>query len=100
MAPGLFIDGRAAASLPLPDRGLAYGDGLFETLLVRGRQPAWPALHGERLSAGLARLGIPEPPWRDHLASSLAAVDAPAVGTRPTRPQRDRAPSATVPPAQ
>jgi 4-amino-4-deoxychorismate lyase len=77
VAPGLFIDGRAAASLPLPDRGFAYGDGLFETLLVRGRQPAWLALHAERLSAGLARLGIPEPPWRDHLAASLAAFNAP-----------------------
>ncbi len=78
MAPGLFIDGLAAASLPLPDRGFAYGDGVFETLLVRGRRPAWLELHADRLGAGLARLGIPEPPWRDHLSVSLAAFDAPA----------------------
>ena len=77
MAPGLFIDGRAAASLPLPDRGLAYGDGLFETLLVRGRKPAFLALHADRLESGLARLGMPAPPWREHLAASLAAFDAP-----------------------
>jgi 4-amino-4-deoxychorismate lyase len=78
VAPGLFIDGRAAASLPLPDRGLAYGDGLFETLLVRGRAPTFLPLHAARLEAGLAQLGIPVPPWRDHLAASLAAFDAPA----------------------
>jgi 4-amino-4-deoxychorismate lyase len=78
VAPGLFIDGRAAASLPLPDRGFAYGDGLFETLLVCGRTPAFLALHADRLDAGLVQLGIPAPPWREHLAASLAAFDAPA----------------------
>ncbi|MHA7815097.1 MAG: aminodeoxychorismate lyase [Pseudohaliea sp.] len=78
MAPGLFVDGRPAASLPLPDRGFAYGDGLFETLLVRGVAPAWLALHADRLATGLAQLGIPAPPWREHLAASLAAYDAPA----------------------
>ena len=79
MAPGLFIDGRAAASLPLPDRGFAYGDGLFETLLVRGSTPAFLELHADRLEAGLGLLAMPVPPWRDHLAASLAAFDAPAA---------------------
>ncbi|WP_027331017.1 aminodeoxychorismate lyase [Marinimicrobium agarilyticum] len=41
------------------DRGLAYGDGLFETCRVRaGQVPLW-ALHWQRLSAGARRLGIP-----------------------------------------
>ncbi|MFM6989682.1 MAG: aminodeoxychorismate lyase [Arenimonas sp.] len=43
------------------DRGLAYGDGLFETLLaLDGDMPWWHA-HWRRLSAGAARLGIAPP---------------------------------------
>ncbi|MBM7333822.1 aminodeoxychorismate lyase [Alloalcanivorax marinus] len=42
------------------DRGLAYGDGLFETLRVSaaGDTPLWPR-HRARLLDGAARLGIP-----------------------------------------
>jgi 4-amino-4-deoxychorismate lyase len=47
------------------DRGLCYGDGLFETLrLVAGRAPLWPA-HRARLTAGAARLDIPLPAGLD-----------------------------------
>ncbi len=43
------------------DRGLAYGDGLFETLLaLDGDMPWWHA-HWRRLSSGAARLGIAPP---------------------------------------
>jgi 4-amino-4-deoxychorismate lyase len=72
----LFVDGQPASALPLPDRGLAYGDGLFETFLARGRSLAWPELHGDRLRAGLAALSIPEPDWQQHLAQALAAAPA------------------------
>lgn len=42
-------------------RGLAYGDGVFETMrAVGGVIPWWPA-HRERLSRGAARLGIATP---------------------------------------
>jgi 4-amino-4-deoxychorismate lyase len=48
-------------AVPADDRGLAYGDGLFETLRVhRGAVPWW-SRHWARLSAGAARLGIPLP---------------------------------------
>lgn len=48
-----------AMPFPLPDRGLAYGDGLFETILVsQGSCPFWP-LHRERLIAGCQKLAIP-----------------------------------------
>lgn len=41
------------------DRGLAYGDGLFETCRVyAGAIPLWP-LHRERLQSGCARLKLP-----------------------------------------
>ncbi len=55
------------------DRGLAYGDGLFETMRVaRGRLPWWPAHHA-RLARGAAALGLVAPP-RDWLEAGLAAL--------------------------
>ncbi|WP_431023647.1 aminodeoxychorismate lyase [Halomonas sp. H5] len=51
----------AQAPLPLDDRGLAYGDGLFETVLVRdGRPLLWEA-HLARLARGCERLGFAMP---------------------------------------
>jgi len=45
----------------LANRGLQYGDGLFETLRVhRGEVPLWPR-HLARLCEGAARLGIAVP---------------------------------------
>ncbi|WP_245932433.1 aminodeoxychorismate lyase [Isoalcanivorax indicus] len=45
--------------LPADDRGLAYGDGCFETLrLTPGAAPLW-SRHRARLLAGASRLGIP-----------------------------------------
>ena len=39
-----WVDGRPAAELSVRDRGLAYGDGLFETLAVRAGTPRlWSA---------------------------------------------------------
>ncbi|MEO8309182.1 MAG: aminodeoxychorismate lyase [Pseudomonadota bacterium] len=40
------------------DRGLHYGDGLFETMMVRGGHVRFAALHRARLTAGCARLRI------------------------------------------
>lgn len=55
-----WIDGAAATALPLSDRGLDYGDGLFETMpLIAGRVP-WLSYHLDRLSNGLFRLGFPD----------------------------------------
>ncbi|MAT52353.1 MAG: aminodeoxychorismate lyase [Porticoccaceae bacterium] len=54
-----FVDGAPAASIPVFDRGLAYGHGLFETMrLSGGSLPLW-SLHRERLARGLELLGIP-----------------------------------------
>ena len=52
--------------VPLDDRGLAYGDGLFETVLVRDGQPLLWDQHMTRLARGCQVLGIPLPP-RDEL---------------------------------
>ncbi|MFV0477490.1 MAG: aminodeoxychorismate lyase [Parahaliea sp.] len=54
----IWVDGESSAHLPLPDRGFAFGDGLFETLLqCRGRY-LFLNDHLERLQQGLVRLGF------------------------------------------
>jgi 4-amino-4-deoxychorismate lyase len=53
-----LVDGQPATSLDVLDRGLHYGDGLFETIACRGGSACFLDLHLERLSEGCARLGI------------------------------------------
>lgn len=61
MPESTLIDGVAGAGVAVTDRGLHYGDGLFETVAVRtGRPELWPR-HLERLGRGCERLGIPLP---------------------------------------
>lgn len=53
------INGVAVDCVDSSDRGLLYGDGLFETMAVRnGRVSSWRR-HMSRLQAGCTRLGIP-----------------------------------------
>lgn len=53
-----WINGVPCSSIALDDRGLAYGDGLFETLLVIAGKPILLERHLLRLSQGCARLNI------------------------------------------
>ncbi|HHJ14396.1 MAG TPA: aminodeoxychorismate lyase [Gammaproteobacteria bacterium] len=53
-----YIDGRRAQAVPLDDRGLAYGDGLFETLRVERGRVRHLSRHLARLRAGCERLGL------------------------------------------
>ena len=48
-------------SLPVADRGLQYGDGLFETLALRNGEPLLWDRHVQRLGEGCQRLGLPAP---------------------------------------
>jgi len=45
--------------LPASDRGLAYGDGLFETILMVGARGTLVGCHLDRLVRDAGRLGIP-----------------------------------------
>lgn len=57
----ILVNGRPIGCVPADDRGLAYGDGLFETLAVtQGRIRLWDA-HMDRLCRGCRVLGLPEP---------------------------------------
>lgn len=53
-----WIDGQRATALNLQNRGLAYGDGLFETIAVRAGRPSLLTQHLDRLALGCQRLAI------------------------------------------
>lgn len=48
-------------NLPLDDRGLLLGDGLFETLRVRDAAPSDWTAHMDRMARGCSALGLPAP---------------------------------------
>lgn len=56
-----WVNGRSSRSVDCGDRGLAYGDGLFETMCVRGRRIRLLDLHVERLLEGCRRLKLEAP---------------------------------------
>ena len=57
-ALGCWIDGVRGETLPADDRGLHYGDGLFESIGVRAGVARFLESHLARLASGCARLGI------------------------------------------
>ncbi len=66
----LITDLDPARAIDHAERGLHYGDGIFETmLLTHGEIPLWPQ-HYQRLQQSAARLSIPCPE-RDWLESQL-----------------------------
>lgn len=69
----MLINGAALDVLSAADRGLHYGDGLFETLaVVQGRPRSWPR-HMRRLVEGCRRLALP-PPEIELLATEAASL--------------------------
>jgi len=66
------IDGELCDRIDARDRGLLYGDGLFETIAVENGEPLLWDRHLERLSDGCRRLGLPAPD-ADRLQRDAAA---------------------------
>lgn len=61
MTQTVLINGQAQSEISVLDRGLLYGDGLFETIRVaRGKVCLW-SQHMQRLTYGCTRLGLPQP---------------------------------------
>jgi 4-amino-4-deoxychorismate lyase len=62
--------------MPLPDRALDFGDGLFETLLFQRDTPLFIDLHMQRLQRGLQALAFPDclGTVRQHLLLAASAV--------------------------
>ena len=53
--------------LALADRGLIFGDGIFETILIRNDQPKLLKLHLDRWSKSASILGMAPPPKKEWL---------------------------------
>jgi len=60
-------------NLNLDDRAFQYGDGLFETIAIRNKQPRHITFHFDRLKAGCKVLGLINPK-RDHLINNLNRI--------------------------
>lgn len=76
-----LVNGHESESLPVFDRGLLYGDGLFETMPLRNGEPLLWDRHIQRLGEGCLRLGLPVPEpalLREELAR-IAGTEARAV---------------------
>ncbi len=56
-----LVNGLAAERISVLDRGMQYGDGLFETLAVHAGRPLLWERHMERLCAGCLHLGLAAP---------------------------------------
>jgi branched-chain amino acid aminotransferase len=86
----VFVNGEflpiSQATVSVQDRGLLYGDGLFETIRAEAGRPLWLRQHLARLTqsaAGLNLVPAPDFPWegrirellqRNGLGGGLAAV--------------------------
>ena len=53
-----LVNGEPGERIPVSDRGLLYGDGVFETIAIREGRPQHWQRHVNRLQAGCTRLGI------------------------------------------
>jgi branched-subunit amino acid aminotransferase/4-amino-4-deoxychorismate lyase len=61
-------------AIPLDDRGLLLGDGLFETLLHTRGELMLAEDHARRMQDGAAALGLPAPTTAEFVACAAAAV--------------------------
>jgi 4-amino-4-deoxychorismate lyase len=73
----VWVNGTPGAALSPLERGLHYGDGLFETIACVGGKPRFLSLHLERLARGARWLGIALPGVVE-LRREILALAAPA----------------------
>lgn len=77
----ILLNGEPAEHIHILDRGLQYGDGLFETMCIQdGQIPLW-SYHWRRLQKGCERLAIPLPEqgMLVHEINSLVSTEKQAV---------------------
>lgn len=76
----MLVNGARQSSISLNNRGLAYGDGVFETIRLHNHQPVFLDLHLLRLQKGLKALGIPNCLPQINTDLSSLADDLPEKG--------------------
>lgn len=104
-ALGCWINGIPGESVPVDDRGLQYGDGLFETIVIRKGRARFLDAHLARLDLGCQRLGIgfaSSAGLRAEIARVVAQAPANAIlkliVTRGSGPRRGYAPRGSFEP--
>jgi 4-amino-4-deoxychorismate lyase len=70
-----FVNGVEGGSVSVDDRGLQYGDGLFETMGATDGRVRRFGQHMARLADGCRRLGMPAPPVEQIENDCLRAVE-------------------------
>jgi 4-amino-4-deoxychorismate lyase len=68
-----WVNGRRSSSVEVSERAVQYGDGLFETIRIRGSKPEFLQRHLKRLVAGCGRLKFPAVDW-DEVESELRSL--------------------------
>lgn len=102
----VLVNGRGDGAIDPMDRGLQYGDGLFETFAVQDGRARFFDWHVERLAEGARRLALPMPDaamLRDEIAEAwprgrgvVKLVLTRGVGARGYRPTAGALPTRIV----
>jgi 4-amino-4-deoxychorismate lyase len=102
----ILVNGEPGGLLHPLDRGLQYGDGLFETVAIAGGRARFLDWHLERLADGARRLAFPQPDIAGLRADiARATTESSAViklvltrgiGERGYRPPRNAEPTRVV----
>jgi 4-amino-4-deoxychorismate lyase len=79
MTVDCLVNGQPTGAVGASDRGLRYGDGVFETIAVVDHQPALYTHHLARLRRGCRQLGI-DPSIVDPLSVDVSRLALPAFG--------------------
>jgi 4-amino-4-deoxychorismate lyase len=79
MSARVFVGDERVDAMPADDRGIAYGDGLFETMRIHAGQAPWWDAHWARLQRGGQRLRMVLP-GEGQVRSEAAALFADRAG--------------------
>lgn len=74
--PVVLVNGQQQHTVAVADRGFAYGDGVFETLLLHNNRPLFWNQHLTRLLNSCSRLGISTDALQVRLDADLSALQS------------------------
>jgi 4-amino-4-deoxychorismate lyase len=69
----VLVNGKPATEVSVLDRGLQFGEGVFETIACLNGRPRLLPLHLERLEFGCERLGI-QPPGQEEITAEILGL--------------------------